>query len=181
MKQFLISLTILIPHLIFSQIQWMTMNQALKAQKENPKKILVKFYTDWCSMCKKMDKNTFSDDKIVKYANENYYMVSFDAEGNEVVDFQGKKFTNPHFESQKKSVYGGKGIQHEFVQLFGVRGYPSTIFLDENGKLLTGLVGYFDVENFEIYMHLFGSNAYKNIKNRQEWETYRENFKNSKK
>ena len=32
----------------FSQVNWMTMNQALDAQKKNPKKILVEFYANWC-------------------------------------------------------------------------------------------------------------------------------------
>jgi thiol:disulfide interchange protein len=42
-------------------IEWMTFEQALEAQKETPKKILVDVYTDWCGPCKLMDKKTFQN------------------------------------------------------------------------------------------------------------------------
>ena len=34
------------------KIQWMSMNDALEAQKETPKKIFMDAYTDWCGPCK---------------------------------------------------------------------------------------------------------------------------------
>ena len=57
----------------FSQVNWMTMEQALTAQKANPKKILIDFYADWCGPCKMMSpilqevKGIIKDDvKIIK-------------------------------------------------------------------------------------------------------------------
>ena len=40
-------------------IEWMTFREALDAQRENPKKIIVDVYTDWCGPCKLMDKKPF--------------------------------------------------------------------------------------------------------------------------
>ena len=40
-----------------SKINWMTMNEALEAQKETPKNIIMDAYTDWCGPCKMIDKN----------------------------------------------------------------------------------------------------------------------------
>ena len=34
-----------------AQIKWMTMNEALAAQVQNPKKIFMDVYTDWCGPC----------------------------------------------------------------------------------------------------------------------------------
>ena len=65
---------------MMAQVNWMSMDQALEAQKKTPKKIMIKFYTDWCSMCKMMDKNTFSNPVITEYINDNYYAVKFNSE-----------------------------------------------------------------------------------------------------
>jgi thiol:disulfide interchange protein len=44
----------------FSQeINWISMNEAMKAQKTNPKNLILDVYTNWCGPCKLMDKNTF--------------------------------------------------------------------------------------------------------------------------
>lgn len=87
----------------FSQVNWMTMEQALTAQKANPKKILIDFYADWCGPCKLMDKQTYSHPIISKYINENFYAVKFNAEGNQSVNFYGRVFTNPDFANKAKS------------------------------------------------------------------------------
>ena len=38
------------------EINWMTMDEALAAQKEEPKKIFMDVYTTWCGPCKMLDK-----------------------------------------------------------------------------------------------------------------------------
>ena len=53
MKKILIIATVLISAVTTAQeIKWMSMNEALEAQKENPKKIFMDVYTDWCGPCK---------------------------------------------------------------------------------------------------------------------------------
>ena len=65
------------------EIKWMTMDEALTAQKKKARPIFMDVYTDWCGPCKMLDKNTFHDKAVADYINENYYAVKFNAEGQE--------------------------------------------------------------------------------------------------
>lgn len=173
MKKIVFLFSLLASSIGFSQVNWMTMNQALKAQQENPKKILIKFYADWCSMCKMMERNTFNHPEIAKYINENYYAVKFNAEGNEKVEFVGKTFGNPNYNSHQKT---GKA-RHQFAQYMNISAYPSTVFLDDDKALITGLVGYFEARDVEPYLALIATEKYKEVKTQEEWEAYRSKFK----
>jgi len=157
----------------FSQVNWMTMEQALTAQKTNPKKILIDFYADWCGPCKLMDKQTYSHPIISKYINENFYAVKFNAEGNQTVNFYDRVFTNPDYATKAKS----KNAMHQFAKFMNVNGYPALVFLDENAQPITNLMGFFSAKELEPYITLFSKGEYKNIKTREQWENYQKKFK----
>ena len=61
------------------KIEWMTLAQAMEAQKAEPKKIFMDVYTDWCGPCKLLDKNTFQNPDVSSYISEHYYAVKFNA------------------------------------------------------------------------------------------------------
>lgn len=84
------------------EIKWLTMNEAIAAQKKEPKKIFMDVYTTWCGPCKMLDKNTFSDKEVIEYVNKNYYAVKFNAEGTEKVDYQDFVYTNPNYQAERK-------------------------------------------------------------------------------
>ena len=75
------------------QINWLSWEEALEKQKEERRKILVDVYTDWCTWCKKMDSRTFQKSNIVKYVNENYYAVKFNAEQKDEIIFDNKSYS----------------------------------------------------------------------------------------
>ena len=64
------------------EIKWLTLDEALAAQKKTPKPIFMDVYTDWCGPCKMLDKNTFHDAAIVKFISDNFYAVKFNSEFN---------------------------------------------------------------------------------------------------
>lgn len=103
-------------------IAWMTWDEAVKANEKTKKKFFIDFYTDWCGWCKKMDKTTFMDPAVVKYVNENFYAVKFNAEQKEDVLFQNTTF---------KWQAGGRGGVHmlAYELLDGRLGYPSYVYL----------------------------------------------------
>jgi thioredoxin-related protein len=155
------------------KINWMSLEEAITAQKTSPKKIFIDAYTTWCGPCKMLDKNTFHNKDVAEYINKNYYAVKFNAEGNETVEFKGQTFTNPNFDASKK----GRNSAHQLSGYFGVRAYPTMLFLDEESNLITPLVGYKTPQQLELFLKLFKNDDYKNLKSQEEFAEYSENFK----
>lgn len=139
MKKILLTLFIVLGTLTTQaqEIKWMSMDEALAAQKKNGKPIFMDVYTDWCGPCKQLDKVTFHDAAVVKYINDNYYPVKFNAEGNSEITFKGKKYRNPQYVADRK----GRNGTHEFTTFLQVRGYPTMMVLDAKGEIKEPIVG----------------------------------------
>ncbi|PIE48260.1 MAG: thioredoxin family protein [Flavobacteriales bacterium] len=155
-------------------INWMTLEEAVAAQKTNPKKIIIDAYTDWCGPCKMLDKKTFHNADVVKYINDNFYAVKFDAEGNETIKFKGKTFTNPNYDPAKDLK---RNSSHQLSAYFQVRAYPTIIFLDNNADLVLPLRGYQTPQQLELYLKLIAKEDYKVINTKEKWEAYQKDFK----
>lgn len=157
------------------EINWMSMNEALEAQKKEPKKIFMDAYTTWCGPCKMLDKNTFTDKNVIDYVNENYYAVKFNAEGEEEIVYKDKDFKNPNFDPERK----GRNSTHQFAAALRVTGYPSLVFFDEDANLITPIPGYRTPEQLELYLKLFAKNDYKKLTSQEAFKEYEENFEGS--
>ncbi len=157
-----------------TEINWMSFEEALAAQKKSPKKIMVDAYTVWCGPCKMLDKNTFNNADLVNYVNKNYYAVKFNAQGNQTINFKGKKYTNPRFDPKKAMK---RNASHELANYFRINAYPTILFLDEEATYLTPVKGYKTPQQLELYLKLFATDAYKNLKTKEQWTAYQETFK----
>lgn len=156
-------------------VQWMTWEEAItasqsaKAAGKTPKKIFVDIYTNWCGWCKKMDKETFEQPEIARYLNEHYYPVKFNAEQRETINFRGRPF--------KFIQQGSRGYHELAVALLnGKMSYPTVVFLDENIQIIQPISGYLKVDLFDMILHFFAGNYYKNTS----WETFQEVYKKQK-
>ncbi|MBT0607250.1 thioredoxin family protein [Aequorivita echinoideorum] len=115
------------------KIQWKSWNELESALREKPKPVLLFFHTKWCVYCKKMQREVFTNKKIIKKMNEEYYAVEMDAESVEKIVFDGVEFINT--EALKKR----NGI-HQIPLLLASREdqpfvLPATIILDANFKI----------------------------------------------
>ncbi|MFK5981996.1 MAG: thioredoxin fold domain-containing protein [Flavobacteriaceae bacterium] len=155
------------------KIHWMSMNEALEAQKEAPKKIFMDVYTDWCGPCKLLDKKTFHDSDVAKFVNENYYAVKFNAEGTEEITYQDFTYTNPNYQEGRK----GRNSQHLLAHALKVTGYPTIVFFNEKGELIQPVVGYKTPEQLEIFLKMIANDDYLKLTTSKSWQEYQENFK----
>lgn len=117
-------------------IKWYTWDEAIAANAKKPKKIFIDLYTEWCGYCKKMDANTFKDPAVVKYMNEHFYAVKFDAEQKGDITY------NDHTFKYHGNV-GRNGI-HELAYslLDGRMSYPSFVYMDEKIERISISPGY---------------------------------------
>ena len=151
----------------------MSMNEALAAQKENPKKIFMDVYTKWCGPCKMLDRNTFSNKDVIKFINENYYAVKFDAEGTEEILYQDFTYTNPNYQEGRK----GRNATHFFADALNISGYPSLAFFKEDGVIIQAITGYKTPEQLEIFLKMIVNDDYLKLTTAEAWQEYQENFK----
>jgi len=155
------------PELITSsKVQWMSFEEALKKGKENPRKIFIDVYTDWCGWCKRMDKTTFDNEKVAALLNEKYYAVKLDAEQKGDIEFDGRTF---------KFIAEGRNGYHELAAslLNGKMSYPTVVFLDEEFRLITPVPGYQQPQDLHPILQFIGDSHYKNTK----WESFIEQYK----
>lgn len=147
------------------KVKWYNIEEAVALNKENPRKIFIDVYTDWCSWCKKLDKTTFVDPVIVEILNTKYYAVKFNAESTKPVDFGGRTFTNE----------GGSRSTHQLAAalLQGKMSYPSAAYLTEDMQLLTSVPGYMTPKDLEPILNFFYSDSYKTV----DYQSYLKDFK----
>ena len=163
MKRVLVLLLMIAPVLAMAQekIHWMSMDEAIAANAKAPKKFMIDVYTSWCGPCKMMMNTTFKDAKVVKYLNQNYYAVKFNAEGNESVTFKGTTYTNPDYNPAKSNT---RNSTHQFAgiaQQEGRLAYPTVVFLDEELNLLTRMVGVNKADVMLPVLHWFHTGEFK--------------------
>nr|WP_314497401.1 thioredoxin family protein [uncultured Chryseobacterium sp.] len=87
-----------------------------KAKKEN-KILFIDAYAVWCGPCKMMEKNVFNKKSIGDFFNKNFINARIDME---------------------------KGEGREIAQKFGVRSYPTYLFLNGDGELVSQNYGYME-------------------------------------
>lgn len=150
------------------QIQWMSLSEAIEAQKKEPKKIFMDVYTKWCGPCKLLDKKTFANPDLARYVSEHFYAVKFDAEGNEPIRFYDQNYTNPNYDARKK----GRNATHQFTQFLGVKGYPTMVFFSEDGDPIMPVVGYYTAQELEPYLKMIKQGDYMVFQDPDDFEKY---------
>jgi len=146
-------------------IKWYTIEEAFAMTKNEPRKIMIDVYTDWCGWCKVMDSKTFNNQVIADYLNKNFYPVKLNAEQKADISLDGKVY--------KYIPSGSKGYhQLAYELLNGNLGYPSVVFLDEKTNMIQPLQGYKEAKPFDAIIKFIGGDIYKTTS----WEDFQASY-----
>ena len=79
---------------------------------------MIDFYTDWCSACKVLDADTFTDASVIQ---------------------ESDKFISVKINAEKRT---------DIAQQFGIRAYPTIVWLDNRARLLHKIEGAYPPADF---------------------------------
>lgn len=110
----------------YAEIKWeKDLATAIKKAKSKNLPIMIDIYTDWCIWCKELDKNTYANEKVIETAKK---IVSVKL--------------NPETSEEGE----------EIAKKYGVKGYPTILFINTDGFVLENVGGYVEGEKFVPYM-----------------------------
>lgn len=117
----------------FAQIDepnWLTFEQLEQKMIEKPKKVMIHFYADWCNYCKKMEKVVYLKPKILEELNSNYYVIKFNVESEDAVEFGGRVFLNLNTGKNRRA-------KHQIAELLAIKNgesltLPAVLFFNED-------------------------------------------------
>lgn len=147
------------------KLEWLSIEEVLVRQSEEPRYWLIDVYTDWCGWCKRMDALTFTDSLVVKELKENFYVVKFDAESERDIVIGERTY---------KFVPQGRRGYHELAaeMMNGKMSYPTIVYFDNEGRRIQPVPGYQTPEQILPILRYLGSGAYKTVP----WDQYMESY-----
>ncbi|WP_419869240.1 thioredoxin family protein [Chryseobacterium sp. CT-SW4] len=94
-----------------------SLKEAMVRARKEKKIIFLDIYAVWCGPCKLLKNTSFKDKNVSDYFNKNFVNLEIDGE---------------------------KGEGKELVKKYGLKGYPSLLFIDSQGNIINKSLGYYD-------------------------------------
>jgi thioredoxin-related protein len=148
------------------RVKWMSLSEASASLQKEKRPILIDLYTDWCGWCKVMDKKTYSNMKVARYLQENFYPVKVNAESRETMTWNGKSYNfNSDFRTNDFAVYVTQGRLE----------FPSTVIIPADGSEPQAIPGYLEPKDLELIVKYFGEGKY----GKMSFDEFQKSFKSS--
>lgn len=94
-------------------------DEALKRAAAENKYVFVDFYATWCGPCKRMDRTTFQDEKVLAWLKEHTIPLAIDAE-----------------------------VEVDLAKKYAIDAYPTLVFMKADGSVAYRFMGYRDAQAF---------------------------------
>lgn len=133
-----------------TEIIWHRFDDGMKLAKEQNKNVFVRFTTDWCGWCKKMNATTFKESEIIEFIDKYYIAVSVNGESRDSLNLDGWITT-----------------EKQVTKEFGVRSYPTFWFLSPENEKIAPIKGYRDKDGLFDVLDYLKDDAYKTTEFRE--------------
>ncbi len=90
-------------------------DDALREAARQNRPVVIDFYAAWCAPCRELDEITFHEASVVNKAKESFVMIKVDV------------------------TQGGNPMHDKLLQQFAIKGVPTVVFLDREGKEIEDL------------------------------------------
>lgn len=120
-----------------------TFKEILAKAKKEKKLVFMDAFAVWCGPCKLMEKNIFTLPSVSEYYNANFINARFDME---------------------------KGEGQEIAMKYGVRSYPTFLFLNGDGEVVMKNYGYMGEKDFLTIAQEANQPKYRNSSNEELFE-----------
>jgi len=118
-----------------NQINWQSYDAGIQMIKSQNKKGFVHFYTDWCTYCKLMNKQTFTDEKIIDYLNTHFVSIRVNAEK-----------------------------EKEVAKKYGANRFPFNSFISEDASALSSQPGFIPPDMLLDMLKFLDTDSFKKMK-----------------
>ena len=125
-------------------VKWESFNSGLAKVFKEKKPAIIDFYADWCHWCKVMDRETFSNNEVAKILARDFITIRVDTQKEESINYMGKNTTSS-----------------QFGPMLGVRGLPTIVFMDKEGKLIDLVPGFVKPDIFIGILRYINEECYK--------------------
>lgn len=129
-----------------SPMTWQRYDQGLSAAKNHKKYVFVQFYANWCGYCRKMDKEVFTQPHILNQLKHHFVSIRVNGESANALTINGKKVS-----------------EQQLTQQHNVSGYPTLLFMDQQGKPIGKHPGYLGPDEFKAVLGYISSGSYQKM------------------
>lgn len=134
-------------------IDWMDLKFAQQKAVEQGKKIMVFVEAEWCGICRRMEREVFTDTDVLHQLRSSYVSVMIDVDSKSPQWFNGEELS-----------------VRQLAQQFKVSAVPTLLFVDEDGDVLAHQTGFVPAERMAALLTFIISDSF----GRQSLEEYME-------